>query len=124
MVKKHKTYFKKAWKDDHRTFTAIFAEDEDFELPLRACSDCGKISCSIGISNDECGQENKQASIESWRLIGKVYGRSYQENAIPKEIIATNKQSPFANKAAKPTDPTNKKAKGRASKKKKSDGTW
>jgi len=124
MAKQHKTYFKRAWKDDPETFTAIFAEDEDFELPLRVCSSCGKISCSISLFNNEYCQEVKQAPTESWRLIGRSYGCAHAKSTIPKEIIATNKQSPFANKAVKPTDPTNKKAKGRASKKKKSDGTW
>lgn len=124
MGKQYKTYFKKVWKDDPVTFTAIFAEDEDFEFPLRACVNCGKISCSAGLLNDECSQDAEQASSESWRLIGRSYGCSYSKKAIPKEIIATDSQSPFANKAVKPTDPTNKKAKGRASKKKKNDGTW
>ena len=124
MARNYKTYFKRAWKDDPGTFTAFFAEDEDFELPLRSCCYCGKISCSAGLSFDECSQEIKQSSSESWRLIGKGYRGTHSEGTVPKEILATDIQSPFAHKAAKPTDPTNKKAKGRANKKKKNDGTW
>lgn len=124
MAKQYKTFFKKAWKDDPETFTAIFAEDEDFEFPLRTCAYCGKISCSSGTGLNACSKEDEQLPNKTWLLIGRSYGRVYTKDPIPKEIIATDVSSPFSHKAAIPTDPTSKKAKGRASKKKKDDGTW
>ena len=120
----YKRFFKQEWKNDPEITVAYYDEDEDFHIPVRDCPRCGSISCSLGIVDNGCSEESKREADEAGGLIGRSYGGRYQEERVQKEIIADNPQSPFYHKAAKPTDPTNRKSKSRKTKKRSSDGTY
>lgn len=120
----YKRFFKQGWKDDPEVVVAYYDEDEDLHFPVRDCSLCGSLACTLGLVDNGCREEGKRLAAQAGGLIGRGYGREYKEERPEEGIIADNPQSPFFHKAARPTDPTNKKTKSRKARKRSSDGTY